>query len=394
MLEKHPDTMTSEELYEKINSWVRTKTPESIFLDYKRELNFDTNKEKIELAKDVSSFANTKGGCLIYGIDEDRTHEDYAPIPNKLCRKEIINKALIDIENIIGTIITPPLPSLRIREINLSHDPEKVIYLIWHPESWFAPHMISGYKHGRYYKRGNFKAEPMQEYEIESKYRQRLATYTYTRDFIKTIDFGFNYKQASGCVLKLAVAPLYLIANIKYFSYEDTEKLLPSHRRGYAISFLDGVVFKSYSGYFTVKLFFNGALSICVDMSEYLSLETRGNASFKLLDPDAIGELFSKTIFPFISNFYKNLKIYSPVLLNLSIENAQGILLKTQQNGFRVADYKIYSNPQVNDFIYNDTNFEFSETFSASDLFMDARKIIASLIGRIKYGFGSFKYEC
>ena len=53
--------MTDTELYEKIDSWVSTKTPESIFIDYKKELKFNDQKEKIDLAKDVSSFANTKG---------------------------------------------------------------------------------------------------------------------------------------------------------------------------------------------------------------------------------------------------------------------------------------------------------------------------------------------
>jgi len=70
MLNKHPDSLNDSQLYEIINSWVRTQTPESLFLDYKRELNFKTQKDKIELAKDISSFANTEGGCLIYGIDE------------------------------------------------------------------------------------------------------------------------------------------------------------------------------------------------------------------------------------------------------------------------------------------------------------------------------------
>jgi hypothetical protein len=61
MLDKHPDTLTNSEIYQKIHSWVRTKIPESIYLDYKRELNFQNEKEKIELAKDISSFANTEG---------------------------------------------------------------------------------------------------------------------------------------------------------------------------------------------------------------------------------------------------------------------------------------------------------------------------------------------
>lgn len=165
MLEKHPDALTDSELYQKINSWVLTTNPESIFLDYKRELSFSNKKEKIEIAKDISSFANSQGGCLIYGIDEEREADKSIPIPKKEYGILPIQSNVIDIENILNSIISPPLPDLRIRAVKLEHDPSKVVYLLWHSKSWFAPHMVSGFKDARYYKRGNFKAEPMHFYD-------------------------------------------------------------------------------------------------------------------------------------------------------------------------------------------------------------------------------------
>ncbi|MBU4447786.1 MAG: ATP-binding protein, partial [Proteobacteria bacterium] len=171
MLEKHPDTMSDSELYQKIHSWVHTKTPESIFLDYKKELFFETQKQKIELGKDISSFANTKGGCLLYGIDEDRQSIDSAPIPKIEYGMVPINRQLIDIENILGSIISPTLPELRIRQVSLEHDTSKIVYLIWHPKSWVAPHMVNGFKNNKYYKRGNFKSEPMEEHEVDILYQ-------------------------------------------------------------------------------------------------------------------------------------------------------------------------------------------------------------------------------
>jgi len=211
MLERHPDTMTDSEIYQMINSWVRTKTPESIFIDYKKYLNYKTHKDKIKLAKDISSFANTKGGCLIYGIDEQREGDKSVSIPREKYGMTPIDDNIIDLENVLTSIISPTLPDIRIKQIKLEHEPSKVVYLFWHSKSWFAPHMVSGFKHTRYYKRGNFKAEPMQEHEIEAKYRERLAAYEYTDQFIKNIDYGFGYRGASRSILKLAIAPLYLI---------------------------------------------------------------------------------------------------------------------------------------------------------------------------------------
>ena len=44
---------------------------ESIRLDYKRDLDLSTRPKRAEAAKDVSALANTAGGRLVYGIDED-----------------------------------------------------------------------------------------------------------------------------------------------------------------------------------------------------------------------------------------------------------------------------------------------------------------------------------
>jgi hypothetical protein len=394
MLEKHPDTFTDSELYQKINSWVLTRIPESIFLDYKRELNFSRKKEKIELAKDISSFANSQGGCLIYGIDEEREDDKSIPIPKKEYGILPIEANVIDIENILTSIISPPLPDLRIRTIMLEHEPSRVVYLLWHSKSWFAPHMVSGFKNTRYFKRGNFKAEPMQEHEIEAKYRERLATYEYTEHYIKNIDYGLHYTGAHRSILKLAIAPLYLISNTKYFSYGDTDRLLSTHRRGTVISFLDGVIFKSYAQSFIVKIYFNGSMSICLDMINYLTSNIiPGGIKFRLLDPNELYRLFNETIWPYVSRFYNNIRIDSPVLLNLRIEKPKDILLKTQQTHTPHSNQLLLNESRMKDFIYSNNDFEFSETFSVRDLLIDKKIVIESLMERIEYGFGSFKME-
>jgi predicted HTH transcriptional regulator len=44
---------------------------ESRTLDYKRSLPGNSDADKKEFLADVSSFANTAGGDLVFGIDED-----------------------------------------------------------------------------------------------------------------------------------------------------------------------------------------------------------------------------------------------------------------------------------------------------------------------------------
>jgi predicted HTH transcriptional regulator len=51
---------------------IQHKDSESKIIDYKRELPKDNPEGKKEFLYDVSSFANTSGGHLIYGMDEEK----------------------------------------------------------------------------------------------------------------------------------------------------------------------------------------------------------------------------------------------------------------------------------------------------------------------------------
>lgn len=54
-----------------IDRLVREKRPEGKTLDYKRDTYGGSDNDKKELLKDVSSFANTQGGDIMVGIDEN-----------------------------------------------------------------------------------------------------------------------------------------------------------------------------------------------------------------------------------------------------------------------------------------------------------------------------------
>lgn len=391
MLEKHPDTMSDSDLYQKIHSWVHTKTPESIFLDYKKELFFETQKQKIELGKDISSFANTKGGCLLYGIDEDRQSIDSAPIPKKDYGMEPINRQLIDIENILGSIISPALPELRIRQISLEHDISKIVYLIWHPKSWVAPHMVSGFNNNRYYKRGNFKSEPMEEHEVDLLYQARSLTNIKLKDLLNNIDYGLNHLHQSDYYLKIIASPLFLSPYTKYFSYSDASKLIePAHLIRDKISFLDGVTFIGHNKEFVVKAFFNGIFSVCYNIQDHIK-------DYKLEDFDRnVNILYLKGIIPilnmiinFMSSYYGKLFFNGPILINLLLEDS--IKMYLYYDGITWIDHLRAS--EIDHYLYNDTLFEFDEVFPATNILNKKDVIVETLINRIKYGFGCYNFE-
>lgn len=58
--------------FEDIDRFVQERWPESKTLDYKRDNYGGRDEDKKELLKDVSSFANTQGGDILIGVDEDK----------------------------------------------------------------------------------------------------------------------------------------------------------------------------------------------------------------------------------------------------------------------------------------------------------------------------------
>lgn len=149
---------------------ISNKVEESISLEYKRcGALSNGDKAKIEIGKDVSAFANSVGGTIIYGIKED------GHIPSEIDEgfnpQEITKEWL---EAIIDSRISPKINGVAIVPIELKQTrPGKYIYVVEIPPSLKAPHQASDF---RYYKRYNFKAMPMEDYEIKDVANRRAMS--------------------------------------------------------------------------------------------------------------------------------------------------------------------------------------------------------------------------
>lgn len=138
---------------ESINNLINEKFKESLNLEYKRELD----ERKNEIAKDISAFANARGGKIIYGVEE----KDGLPSSiNWIESKGVKEK----IENVILTHIQPEIKGFDIYSIENSDNHSQAIFVVDIPESSDAPHMADY----RYYIRRNFKSEPMEDFEVKN----------------------------------------------------------------------------------------------------------------------------------------------------------------------------------------------------------------------------------
>lgn len=148
----------------KVEQLVKDGIEESLNLEYKScGALGKTDEKKKEISKDVSSFANSDGGAIIYGIKEcDQNNEKYSL--KRIELDEGFDPADISkewLEQVIVSNIRPKIDNLLIYPIPRDIG-NKVIYVVDIPKGETA-HQA---KDHRYYKRNNFQSVSMEDYEI------------------------------------------------------------------------------------------------------------------------------------------------------------------------------------------------------------------------------------
>ena len=160
--------------------------PENVHLDYKDKESLiplgrggggiDKQKRAEDISKDVSSFINSDGGVLVYGVPEtnDPNSTGGSPVPTGYdigFQRGDIDKETI--ENLITSNIQPrPGPELfQVTEVPYGND-GRLVFVVevsaGNGDVWQA-------KDKRYYKRFHYKAEPMEHYEINMVRNRRLG---------------------------------------------------------------------------------------------------------------------------------------------------------------------------------------------------------------------------
>lgn len=152
----------------RLEGFLNPPVEESLSLEYKASgalVPLD-EKARTEITKDVSAFANSTGGTLMYGIAEfpkPRRHwpERLDPIDRNLFSKERL-------EQIIQTI-QPRIDGIAIYPVDIDPQNHLVCYVVEIPASSTA-HQARDHV---YYRRQNFNVLPMEDYEVRDVMNRR-----------------------------------------------------------------------------------------------------------------------------------------------------------------------------------------------------------------------------
>lgn len=134
---------------ERLRALVGAGIAERKDIEYKRDAPGGADKDKRELAADLSSLANSVGGLLIFGIEaEEGVPKDVIGL-----REPSPDRLKLWVDEVAQRSIEPRIPGLRIDDVALADGMYCLVIQV--PMSWMKPHAVKVNDGLRFYSRNS-----------------------------------------------------------------------------------------------------------------------------------------------------------------------------------------------------------------------------------------------
>ncbi|NQT37354.1 MAG: ATP-binding protein [Planctomycetes bacterium] len=181
MLEKPIESITLDDIQKLIDDEIQ----EGKSIEYKRELYRlnatdpkDQTRQREELLKDVSSFANTVGGHLILGVEEKKG------VPTKICGVDCDDMDALKMR--LTQIIEQGLePRANVAIHAISNDSDKCVFVVRVMQSLVAPHrvLLRGGKFGQFWARNSGGGYSMDTSELRQSFTFSATVFDRIKEF-------------------------------------------------------------------------------------------------------------------------------------------------------------------------------------------------------------------
>lgn len=188
-----------------IDFLITNATLEGKTLEYKEKLPDNSDSEKKEFLADVSSFANSIGGDLIFGIET----KDGNPVKIKGISVANIDSEISRIENIIRDGI---YPRIKCHILSIETDDSKAI-LIRVDQSWISPHRVIFKNWGKFFARNSNGKYEMDVEELRTSFNlsdsisQKITNFRMDR-IAKIISGDAHLPMLDGAKISVHLIPL------------------------------------------------------------------------------------------------------------------------------------------------------------------------------------------
>lgn len=171
MLNKPLDQITKAD----IESLVENEVGEGKNIDYKLELPGRSDGDKKDFLADVTSFANSGGGDIIFGLRERVDGEGKnTGIPDEAVGLPDVNldQETLRLESSIREGIAHRIPGIQpLKEI--VGFPSGSVFILRIPKSWASPHMITFQNTSRFYSRTSNGKYQMDVMKFERRFSRQ-----------------------------------------------------------------------------------------------------------------------------------------------------------------------------------------------------------------------------
>lgn len=125
---------------------VADQTSEGPHLDFKRELPKAWNDAaKHEFLADTTSFANSGGGDLVFGIEEDGQAQACAIVPQAIPNAD---QEIRRLQDFLLNLAEPRLPGVKVHAVKVSvGEINGFVIVVRIPQSWAGPHRVKTNQH-------------------------------------------------------------------------------------------------------------------------------------------------------------------------------------------------------------------------------------------------------
>jgi len=160
-----------------LNELVDAGATETVHLEFKRDTYGTSDADKKEFLKDISAFANSLGGHLIIGMNE----EDGAAFAINPLKDVDVDQELLRLENIVRTGAEPKIIGLRMKRVAVTGGDVVVVYI---PRSYNPPHRVIFKNTNRYYARNSSGVYELSLEELRGLFGQQRSLEDRAKAFV------------------------------------------------------------------------------------------------------------------------------------------------------------------------------------------------------------------